>query len=410
MMWDSETIDRLRADTPGCEAILHFDNAGASLMPAPVFDAVVSHLELERAVGGYAAEQRAAPALRALYDNLARLLRVSPSEIAFAESATRAWDMAFYALPLVEGDRILTHSSEYVSNYLALLQLSRRRGVIVDVAPSDSSGQVDIDELRRRITPRTRLLAITHVPTHGGLVNPAGEIGKLAREFGLLYLLDACQSAGQMDLEVPAIGCHMLSGTGRKFLRGPRGTGFLYVADGIVDMLDPPFVDLRSARWVATDGFEYASGARRFEAWESSMALRLGLSAAVGYALKVGLPSIEERVRRLAEQLRGELAELHGVAVRDEGVRKSGIVTFEVESVSANGVARALADSCINISVSPLEHARLDFNRRGIAELARASVHYFNTEAEIERFCRAVAGCRPGVTATAPGGSGSFQP
>jgi selenocysteine lyase/cysteine desulfurase len=140
------------------------------------------------------------------------------------------------------------------------------------------------------------------------------------------------------------------------------------------------------------------------------MALRLGLSAAIGYALKVGLPPIEERVRRLAEQLRGELAELHGVAVRDEGVRKSGIVTFEVESVSANGVARALADSCINISVSPLEHARLDFNRRGIAELARASVHYFNTEAEIERFCRAVAGCRPGVTATAPGGSGSFQP
>jgi selenocysteine lyase/cysteine desulfurase len=394
MDWDVETIERLRADSPGCESILHFDNAGASLMPAPVFDAVVAHLELERTVGGYAAEQRAAPALRALYDNLARLLRVSPAEIAFAESATRAWSMAFYSLPLVEGDRILTHSSEYVSNYLAFLQLARRRGVIVDVAPSDSSGQVDIDEVRRRITSRTRLLAITHVPTHGGLINPAAEIGKLAHEFGLLYLLDACQSAGQIDLDVPAIGCHMLSGTGRKYLRGPRGTGFLYVTDRIVETLDPPFVDLRSANWTGADRFEYAPGARRFEAWESSVAGRVGLSAAVAYALRLGLSSIEERVRRLAERLRRELAELHGVSVRDEGARKSGIVTFEVQGVGAHEVAGALAESGINISVSPLQHARLDFDRRGILELARASVHYFNTEEEIERFGRAVASCR----------------
>jgi cysteine desulfurase/selenocysteine lyase len=237
-------VGAVRADTPSCEQIIHFNNAGASLMPDPVFDAITSHLELERKIGGYEAARIASGELESMYSEFAALLRVQPREIAYMENATRAWDMAFYGLNLGQGDRVLTHGSEYSSNYLALLQQSKRRGFEIDLVPSAEHGQIDVDAIEEMIKPETRLIALTHVPTQGGLVNPAEAVGKIAREHKLLYLLDACQSVGQIDLDVSKIGCHMLSGTGRKFLRGPRGTGFLYVASDVIEQIDPPFSDM----------------------------------------------------------------------------------------------------------------------------------------------------------------------
>src|SRR5215475_4668504 len=245
-------IARLRADTPACEKLIHFNNAGASLMPAPVYRAMIDHLALEQSVGGYEAEDDASPALEDFYDAFAAMLNCDRSEIAYVENATRAWDMAFYSLPLVEGDRILTVEAEYVSNFLGFLHQARRRGLKIDVVPNDASGQLDLDAMERMVTDKTRLIAITHVPTQGGLVNPAEEVGRIARRHGITYLLDACQSAGQMPLDVEKVGCQILSGTGRKFLRGPRGTGFLYVSKTILDHLDPPFIALHAATWTDT--------------------------------------------------------------------------------------------------------------------------------------------------------------
>lgn len=391
MTLSNQRLAQLRAETPACDRLIHFNNAGASLMPDPVYDAVTGHLALERAIGGYEAAERAATAIDGLYAALAGLLRVRPHEIAYVENATRAWDMAFYALPLKDGDRIVTHASEYASNYLAFLQQARRRGLAIDVVPSDRSGQVDVDALRRMIGPRTRLLAITHVPTQGGLVNPAAEIGAVAREHGLIYLLDACQSVGQIDLDVPAIGCHILSGTGRKFLRGPRGTGFLYVSDEIVADLDPPFIDLHAATWTGDASYVLADGARRFENWESFVAGRVGLAAAVDYATGIGVAAIEQRVRLLAERLRDRLAGVDGVAVHDQGTRRCGIVTFTKAGEEPDRLAGRLRAAGANISVSTRPYARLDLGPRGLPALARASVHYYNTDAEIERFCALVA-------------------
>jgi len=281
-------IEKIRSDTPSCERVLHFNNAGSSLMPTPVFDALQRVLRDEMEVGGYEAERRAQGDIQAFYTEFAALLNADPDEIAYIENATRAWDMAFYGLHLRPGDRVITHESEYASNYLALLQQSRRLGFEIDLAPSDESGQIDIDALDDMIEPRTKLIAITHVPTQGGLVNPVAKVGKIAKKHGVFYLLDACQSVGQIDVDVVEIGCDVLSGTGRKFLRGPRGTGFLYVRKGALDQIDPPFVDLHSATWTETNGFEFAAGAKRFQNWESYVAGRVGLMEAVRYARKVG--------------------------------------------------------------------------------------------------------------------------
>jgi selenocysteine lyase/cysteine desulfurase len=361
-------------------------------MPKAVHEAVTGHLALERDIGGYEAEEQVQPVLTHFYNAFATLLNVNPEEIAYVENATRAWDMAFYSLPLREGDRVLTHESEYASNYLAYLQLAQRRGIEIDVVPSDASGQMDVNALRRKITVNTRLIALTHVPTQGGLVNPAVEVGQVAREHGLLYLLDACQSVGQLPVDVREIGCHLLSGTGRKFLRGPRGTGFLYVSNEILGQLDPPFIDLHSATWTGADQFEYRPGAKRFENWESYVAGRVGLARAVDYALEIGVDAIEKRNSHLAAGLRTELARIPGVAIHDQGERKCAIVTFRKDGESAPDLVKRLRQQNVNLSTSSVFSAQLDFARRGLDNLARASVHYFNTETEIERFCKLVRG------------------
>jgi len=384
-------ITALRGDTPACANMVHFNNAGAALMPRPVVDALTAHLALEAALGGYEAEAAAADGLAAFYTEFAALLNAEPSEIAYVENATRAWDMAFYGLPLKEGDRILTHASEYVSNYLAFLQLAQRRGIEIDLVPSDASGQIDVEAIPALITPRTRVIAITHVPTQGGLVNPAQEVGRIAREHGLLYVLDACQSVGQIDVDVQRIGCDVLSGTGRKYLRGPRGTGFLYMRRTLADQTDPPFIDLRAATWTGPSSYEWAPGAKRFENWERYMAGQIGLGVAVGYARAIGLPAIEARVVEISNQLRAALTDIPGIDVQDLGTRKSGIVTFTKDGVTPQDIFKALKAQKMNVSVALTTSARLDMVPRGLTEgLTRASVHYYNTEEEVSRFAAAV--------------------
>jgi len=384
-------LKRARSDTPSCETVLHFNSAGSSLMPIPVFDALQNVLRDEYEVGGYEAERRAQDDIALFYTEFAALLNVLPSEIAYVENATRAWDMAFYGLNLKPGDRVITHESEYASNYLALLQQSRRLGFEIDLVPSDQFGQIDVEALDHMVGSDTKLIAITHVPTQGGLVNPAAEVGKVAQKHGVLFLLDACQSVGQIDVDVAQIGCDILSGTGRKFLRGPRGTGFLYVRSGVMDQIEPPFIDLFSATWIEKNSFEFIDGARRFENWESFVAGRVGLMTAARYAREIGLKNIETRVAQLAQGLRESLSELDGVSVHDLGQRKCGIVTFKKAGIEPTDLASKLRMRNINVSVSAMTSARLDLEPRNLNSLVRASVHYFNSEDEIGRFVEAIS-------------------
>ena len=388
-------IDTLRADTPSCRSYAHLNNAGASPVPEPVHQAVLRHLDLERRIGGYAAAEAAGDNLAAFYAQAAGLIGAQPDEIAFVENATRAWDMAFYGMAFAPGDRILTHRSEYVSNVLAMLQRAKSDSVEIDFVPSDDTGQIDVTALEAMITPRTKLIALTHVPTNCGLVNPAEAVGAIARRHGIPYLLDACQSVGQIAIDVAEIGCDMLCATGRKFIRGPRGTGFLYVRREMTDRLEPPFVDLRAADWTAPDAYTLQPTAQRYETFERNVAGQIGLTEAIRYARKIGLPVIETRITELALDLRERLADVPGVSLHDVGARRCGIVTFSLAGEPPAETAARLKRAGVMVSVAPITHARLDFEARGLTAVVRASMHCFNDAGDIARLISAVSGATP---------------
>jgi selenocysteine lyase/cysteine desulfurase len=389
-------IDRIRADTPAAAGLVYLHNAGAALMPVPVVEAMKRHIDLEAEIGGYAAAARQSARLESVYGSVARLVNAAPDEIAITENATVAWQMAFYALPFRTGDRILTAEAEYAANYVAYLQIAKRTGAIIDIVPSDVSGEIDVAALERMLDERVKLIAITWIPTNGGLVNPAAAVGRIARARGIPYLLDACQAVGQIAVDVDVIGCDMLSATGRKFLRGPRGTGFLYVRRAMLDRLEPPMIDHFAAPWVSRDEYRLRDDARRFETWENNYAARLGLGVAIDYALDIGIGPIEARCRLLAKRLRTGLAAIGGIEIRDLGRTPAAIVSFTVEGHEAPAVVSDAAVAGITIGVSNPSSTRLDAEARALPPIVRASPHYYNTEAEIDRLIEHVSGLMTG--------------
>ncbi|SDE34142.1 aminotransferase class V-fold PLP-dependent enzyme [Rhodococcus tukisamuensis] len=385
-------LHRVRADTPGCLGQAFLDSAGSSLPPRVVTETVITHLRREAEVGGYRAAAERADDLADVKTALAALLGAQPGDLALTESATRGWADFFYSVPLAAGEKILVSEVEYASNAIAALQRARSTGAVVEVVPSTPTGEVDLDALARMLDERVRLVSLVHAPTNGGLLNPVREVVDLAHAVGALVLLDACQSVGQVPVDVVALGVDALSGTGRKWLRGPRGTGFLYVRPELAATMEPAALDLHGAQWTEESGYRLAPDASRFEFWECSVAGRLGLGAAVRYLLDLGIDEIEQSVSALAEYTRTELAAVPGVTVRDLGVDRTGIVSFTVAGVDPTRVRESLAAKDITVTVSGRGSTYLDMSRRGLDAVVRASPHYFNSFDDVDRLVEAVDG------------------
>lgn len=379
-------VNRARAETPASKEGIYLNNAGCSLMPQPVIDAVQGYFALEARVGGYPAMAQKSTPLDAVYASVAALINAKPNEIALMGSHTLAWQSLFQGLRFEEGERILTDRSEYGANYVAMLQMQKRTGCVIDVIPCGNDGATDPVALDRMIDDKVKLIAVNWIPTNGGLMNPAAKIGRVARAHGIPYLLDACQAVGQMPVDVKELGCDYLTAAGRKWLRGPKGTGFLYVREERLSEpeCEPGIIDDIGAPWTGPDSYELIDTARRFETHENAPALRLGLGAAVEYARALGLETIRERVQHLAEGLRAELATLPGITVQDLGAERAGLVTFTHESVAAADITAALLKDNITVKTIPRAGAYLDTLARDIPELVRVSAHYYNSEDELE--------------------------
>jgi len=379
-------VERSRCETRGCGNHIHFNNAGASLMPAPVCDALHGYTKQEEMEGGYEVMNKQAEPLENFYRAAAKLLNCGTDEIAFCDSASRAWASAFYALPLRAGDRVLVGNAEYGSNLVALLQQTKRVGIELVRVPDAESGQIDTAALETLIDNRVMLICLTHIPSGNGLVNPAAEVGRIARSHGIPYLLDACQSLGQLPVDVEEIGCDLLCGTGRKYLRGPRGTGLLYVRKQWLETLEPALLNHHAATLTGANAYQLRGDARRFEFWERNCAGQVALGVAIDYALSWGLPAVEDRVKSLAKQLRQQLRDINGIQVTDRGREQCGIVTFFAEQKPAEQLQQQLFQQRIHTSLVDFSANPFLVDQYHWPKLLRASLHYYNTLEELEYF------------------------
>lgn len=387
-------IEALRCETPGCAHRIHLNNAGAALMPMPVLAVMNRYLEAESLLGGYETAATYANEAEQFYKTLATLINAQAHNIAYTSSATDAYARAISAIPFQAGDVILTTQNDYISNQFAFIGLQQRLGVSILRARDLEEGGVDVQDMIRLMDEHTpKLVAVTHIPTNSGLIQPVNEIGAACQERNIWYAVDACQSAGQMPLDVRAIQCDFLSATFRKFLRGPRGTGFLYVSDrALAAGLTLYLPDMRSGEWASANRFSLEPSAKRFEYWEIPYNLMLGAEAAARYALNLGLASIQTRSFELAATLRTALSSLPKVRVLDKGVQKCAIVTMDFQTkLSAEAFKKALDVQGFNTSLSFRNFALLDYTEKQVEWALRASPHYYNTEAEIAQFVEALA-------------------
>ena len=385
-------IEKIRAETPGIEFSTHLLACGSSLMPNNVVDAITQHTQLEALMGGYEAEAKKADELNNIYDIVAKHIGANSYEIALMENSTVAWSHAFYALPLNSGSKILTSEAEYAANYVAFLQRAKRDNLIIDIVPSDESGTLDINALESMVDEEVGLIAISWIPTNGGLVNPAEKVGQIAKKYNIPYLLDACQAAGQMSIDVEKIGCDFLAATGRKFLRGPRGTGFLYIKDKWLSIIEPVMIDHFGAPWVSKNTYELRKDARRFETWENSYALRIGLGEAITYAEEIGIDLIHERVQLLARLNRKLLSEVKNIQVRDIGTEQCGIISFSIEEEKdPKKIVDQMSEAGFTIGSVDPESTLIDSEKRNLPTLLRMAPHYYNTEEEIQKAVKQIS-------------------
>jgi selenocysteine lyase/cysteine desulfurase len=381
-----------RADTPGCAHRTHLNNAGAALMPQPVLDAMNDHLRLESEIGGYEAADERESAVAETYEEIAGLINASARNVAIVANATAGFIQAMSSFDFTTGDVIVTTRADYTSYQIQFLALAKRRGVQIVHAEDLPEGGVDPQSVRTlAANPRCRLVHVSWIPTHSGLVQDVEAVGGVCEELGVPYLVDACQAVGQLSIDVQRLRCDYLSVTARKFLRGPRGIGFLYASDRALARGDHPlFVDMRGARWTGPDDYQLADSAIRWEDWEFPYALVLGLGAATRYARNVGIDVAHERAWSLAGELRSRLDAIPGVRVVDRGRTRCAIVTAEVAGRSATDLVAELRTRGINTAASLRWYGLLDFTPRNIESAIRLSPHYYNTTEEISAAADAI--------------------
>lgn len=387
-------VNQFRQETTGTNTVLHLNNAGAGLMPDLVTQAQIDHINLEAQIGGYEAAALKTKVIDAFYEQCAILFNSKPTNIAFTASATDAYTRALSSIPFKKGDIILTDRDDFVSNQIQFLSLKKRLGISIVHINNALAGGIDLEDLKNKLYKYSpKLLAITHIPTNSGLIQPVDDVAVIYKEYlntsqnKSWYLLDACQSVGQMKLDVQKLGCDFLSITCRKFLRGPRGTGALYISDKALQAgLEPMFIDMRGAEWIEKDKYVQQSDAKRFEDWEFAYSAVVGTKTAIQYYLGIGEDKVSHQVKLLSSIIRQKLTAIDKVRVLDRGAELGGLVTFHIKGCNPQVIIAELLRSKINVVPSYRAFGVMDFDEKGVEWAVRASPHYYNTLNEIEFF------------------------
>ncbi len=386
-------ILQIRKETLHCEDKIFFNSAGASLMPRVVIEKTQEYLLEEEKLGGYKVAALRSDELDEFYTETGKMLNCKSTNIAFAANATDAYSKALSAIPFNENDVILTTDDDYVSNHIGFLSLKKRFGIQIIRAKNDETGDLDLVDFEKKMKEfEPRLVAVTHIPTNSGLVQNVEAVGDLCEKYDVIYLVDACQSVGQIHVDVQKIKCDFLSVTGRKFLRGPRGTGFLYISDKILKTeMAPLFMDLRGATWDLEDKYTMLDTAKRFELWEVPSPFVIGLKEAIKYANQIGIENIMNQNQQLLNRLSENMDSLNSIIRYDNGTVRSNIFTFRKEGVSKENMINQLDANNVFYSISQVDNARIDFEKKGVDWAVRISPHYFNTLDEIDRFSEGIS-------------------
>lgn len=400
-------VDLARQETFGCHRLIHLDNAGAALPPDCVTETYIAALQEEAEIGSYRSARKQTAALRQTYAELAQLLNCHVSEIALVESGSRAWDLSFSMIQLAPGSVIVTTEYEYANNYIMMLRAARQCNCRIEFIRLDEGGDISLSHLSELIDAwgkDIRVISVTHVPTHNAIINPVEKIGQLirsAKTSGALadtavYMVDACQSVGQMPVDVQNIRCDVLTICSRKFLRGPRGVAAIYFRKETLDReiasnnAEPTFLNIPGFTWVQEHSYEMRRDGRCFETWESNYSAKTAFGRAINYYMARDPIGVERYVTGLAAHLRKVLRNVNGVSLTDVGANKSALVTFSMKGLPANGILHELEANNINVSIIDRRTAHINMNKRQQHFLLRSAVHYYNTKDEVEKFAQLI--------------------
>lgn len=379
-------VTRLRAETPGCQSVIHFGNAGCSLHPQPVLDAVTRYIQEEAIYGGYEYAAMRAADIADFYAAGAVMLNCHERNIAFVNSSTDGFARALSAIPFAAGDVILTTLTDYISSQIHFLSLEKRYGVKIVHAKNADTGETDLDDLEACIKKYNPVLvSVTHVPNNSGMIQPVEAIGALCKQYDIWYFVDACQSAGQLPLDTQKIACDFLSFATRKFMRGPRGGGLLYVSDAALDAgLEPLYIDMRGAEWTSPNAYTPVADAKRFEYTEQSYAILIGSAVAMRYYVATGPENIAARNKYLSDYLCKHLQEFSHIHLLDRGKNKSAIHSLISDRTPPQEFRDILFTHKIQVNAAPRKFALIDFIDKKVDGAVRIAPHYYNTTQEID--------------------------
>ncbi|HBS12791.1 MAG TPA: aminotransferase [Flavobacteriaceae bacterium] len=385
-------INQIRKDITDYGEKIFLNSAGSSLMPKSVVQEINRYLLEEEKFGGYSVAELKTNEIADFYNQTAQLIGAEAHNIAFTHDATDAYIKALSSIHFKHNDIIITTDDDYASNHIQFISLQKRFGIKIVRIKNLENGELDMIDFQKLVDKHNpKLVAVTHVPTNSGLIQNIEAIGEICYNQKIIFLLDACQSVGQLSINVTKIKCDFLTATGRKFLRGPRGTGFLFISDRLLkNGFSPLMIDGGGAVWKAIDQFDILENAKRFETWEAPYALIMGFREAIRYANNIGLENIQSYNQKLMLRLRENLIGIQGVKLFDKGLKNCNILTFRKDGKSLAKIKEKLNSNNVFFSVSRKEWGVIDFNKKGIDWVIRLSPHYFNTIEEIDNVSKII--------------------